>query len=109
MLAVWPALTLTSAVSSCLYTLEPIRPATTRIIPKCTTYAAVRVRLPVKARPRPDQRLLPGPAARRAERSTNWITAPTAKPQTRRPMKPHTLDWNCLLYTSDAADDLLCV
>ena len=41
----------------------------------------------------PAQRLLPGPAARRAERSTNWMTAPTAKPQTTRPMKPHTLDW----------------
>ena len=51
------------------------------------------MRLPVKARPRPDQRLLSGPAARRAERSTNWMTAPKAKPQTRKPMKPQTLDW----------------
>src|SRR5665648_1048665 len=63
MLAVSPALTLTSAVSSCLYMLEPIRPATTRIIPKCTTYAAERGRLPVKARLMPAQRLLSGPAA----------------------------------------------
>ena len=52
------------------------------------------MRLPVKARPRPDQRLLSGPAARRAERSTNWMTAPKAKPQTMRPMKPRMLDWN---------------
>ncbi len=34
-----------------------------------------------------------GPAARLAERSTNWMTAPKAKPQTSRPTKPHTLDW----------------
>ena len=56
-------------------------------------YAAVRVRLPVKALPRPDQRLLSGPAARFAARRTNWMTAPKAKPQTRNPMKPQTLLW----------------
>ncbi len=39
----------------------------------------MRVRLPVKARPRPDQRLLSGPAARRAARTTNSITAPSGE------------------------------
>ena len=51
------------------------------------------MRLPVKARPMPDHRLASGPAARRAARSTNWITAPKAKPHTTRPMKPLALDW----------------